>query len=55
MRGGRIHRLQRRGAEPVDLLSRNAFVIVGHQHGGAADVAALFADRLRTAKNDVIQ
>jgi hypothetical protein len=38
----------------VDLLTGNAFGIVGGQKGGAGDIAALLADRLRAAEDDVV-
>ncbi len=38
----------------MDLLAGDAFGVAGRQHGRACDVAALLADRLRAAQDDVV-
>ena len=50
---GQVDGLQARGAEPVELEAAGGLRQLGHQRGGAGDVAALIADRRDDAQDDV--
>ena len=53
--GGReIHRIEARGAEPVDLHARHAVAIAGAQSRHPRDIAARLAHRIDAAKHHVV-
>ncbi len=54
LRRGKIHRVEARGAEAVDLQAGDAVAIACGQGCGAADVAAGLAYRIDAAENDVV-
>ena len=52
--GGEIHRVEPRGAEPVDLHARHAVAVAGADRRHPRDVAAGLADRIDAAEHHVV-
>lgn len=52
--GRQVHRLQARGAKPIELHACHADIPIGHQRSSLGDIGPLFTHRGHTTEHDVI-